>query len=87
MSPRVFNLRQLEARFSSNSNEMLTPTHLLSEFTNLAEAQLLRRNQTQLVNNLVMENGSESALPKRLYEKNIQRPNQAKLSDQSKLRK
>ncbi|KRF78710.1 ankyrin repeat and SAM domain-containing protein 1A isoform X1 [Drosophila virilis] len=59
---------------------------VINEFTNLAEAQLLRRNQTQLVNNLVMENGSESALPKRLYEKNIQRPNQAKLSDQSKLR-
>ncbi|XP_023163625.2 ankyrin repeat and sterile alpha motif domain-containing protein 1B isoform X2 [Drosophila hydei] len=54
---------------------------VINEFTNLTESQMLRRNQAQLVNHI-----DSSSLPKRLYEKNAQRPKQAKLSDPSKQR-
>ncbi|KAM8704793.1 hypothetical protein ACLKA7_009274 [Drosophila subpalustris] len=56
---------------------------VINEFKNLAESQLLRSKQTQLVNNLTMENGTNS-LPKRLFEKNAQRQ---KPNDPTKLRK
>ncbi|XP_017874740.1 PREDICTED: ankyrin repeat and sterile alpha motif domain-containing protein 1B isoform X1 [Drosophila arizonae] len=55
---------------------------IIKEYTELTESQMLRRNQTQLVNHI----DSSSSLPKRLYEKNVQRPKQAKLSDPSKQR-
>ncbi|XP_034485188.1 ankyrin repeat and sterile alpha motif domain-containing protein 1B isoform X2 [Drosophila innubila] len=53
---------------------------VINEFKNLAESQLLRSKHTLLVNNLNMESGT-SSLPKRLFEKNAQRPKLAKLHE------
>ncbi|XP_030369851.1 ankyrin repeat and sterile alpha motif domain-containing protein 1B isoform X2 [Scaptodrosophila lebanonensis] len=58
---------------------------VIKEFINLCEAQLLRSNQTELVTNIVIENGTHS-LPKRLYEKNSQRQKQSKFFDLPKQR-
>ncbi|XP_032597469.1 ankyrin repeat and sterile alpha motif domain-containing protein 1B isoform X2 [Drosophila grimshawi] len=74
---------------------------VINEFTNLAESQLLRSNQTQLVNhsnnhinnhsnnssnnNLVLENNGQS-LPRRLFEKNAQRHKTSKHNDPARLR-